>query len=144
MTAIDFGTVNWLAVIVAALAYFAIGAIWYIPATPMGQAWAKAIGFTRHPGEMDQANPAIYAFPLVAHVLTAAVTAALANALQVQSLTDGLLLGAIVWIGYHVPNWIMASVFNPHAKQPMNLIALYSGHHLLGMLAMGAVLGAWR
>src|SRR5688500_6156625 len=85
MTAIDFGTVNWRAVIVAALAYFAIGAIWYIPATPMGQAWARAIGFTSHPGEQGQANPTIYALPLLGHVVTAAVTAALANALGVQS-----------------------------------------------------------
>ena len=144
MTPIDFGTVNWIAVVVAAAAYFAIGAIWYIPQTPMGQAWARAIGFTSHPGEQGTANPAIYAFPLVAHLVTAAVTAALANALKVASLTDGLVLGLIVWIGYHVPNRIMASVFNPHAKQPMNLILLYSGHHLLGMLAMGAILGAWR
>ena len=144
MTAIDFGTVNWLAVIVAALAYFAIGAIWYIPNTPMGQAWARAIGFTMHPGEQGQANPTIYALPLLGHVVTAAVTAALANALKVQSVTDGMLLGVIVWIGYHVPNWILASIFNPHAKQPIALIGLYSAHHLLGMLAMGAILGAWR
>ena len=61
-----------------------------------------------------------------------------------QSISDGLLLGVIVWIGYHVPNWIMAAIFNPHAKQPITLIGLYSAHHLLGMLAMGAILGAWR
>jgi hypothetical protein len=33
-----FGDVNYLAVIVAAIAYFALGAIWYIPPV-MGRAW---------------------------------------------------------------------------------------------------------
>jgi hypothetical protein len=144
MTAIDFGAVNWLAVVVAALAYFAIGSIWYIPATPMGQAWARAIGFVSHPGEQGQANPSIYALPMLGHVVTAAITAALAAALNVQTVTDGMLLAVVVWIGFHVPNWILASVFNPHAKKPMQLIGLYSSHHLVGMLAMGAILGAWR
>ena len=34
---------NWLAVLVAALAYFAIGAVWYAPFL-FGNAWAAAGG----------------------------------------------------------------------------------------------------
>ncbi len=50
---------NWLAVIVAALAYFAIGALWYAPPV-FGKAWMAAGGM-----EMPEAgarpSPAIYA-----------------------------------------------------------------------------------
>lgn len=144
MNAVDFGQLNWLAVIVAALVYFAIGAIWYIPQTPMGKMWATAMGFVSHPGEGNQPNPTIYALPLLGHVVTAAVTAALARALQVQTVGDGVMLGLLVWLGYHVPNWILASIFNPHAKKPMTLIVLYNAHHLLGMIAVGAIVGGWR
>ena len=35
---------NWLAVFVAALAYFAIGAVWYAPGL-FGRTWAAAGGF---------------------------------------------------------------------------------------------------
>ena len=40
MSADLLGQLNWLAVIVAALVYFAIGAVWYVPFTPMGRTWA--------------------------------------------------------------------------------------------------------
>lgn len=143
MNAELLGQINWLAVIIATVVYFAIGAIWYVPFTPMGRTWATAMGFVSHPGENQQANPAIYALPLVAHLVTVAVTAWLARALQVHTLAGGLVLGLVVWLGYAVPNWLLASVFNPHAKQPMTLFGIYSVHHLLGLLAVGAIVGAW-
>ena len=47
---------NWLAVIVAALAYFVIGALWYAPPV-FGKAWMAAGGMTVEPG--DGPGPAI-------------------------------------------------------------------------------------
>lgn len=37
------GDLNWLAVLVAALAYFAVGALWYAPPV-FGKTWAAAGG----------------------------------------------------------------------------------------------------
>ena len=42
--AIDLGAINWLAVIVGTLIYFALGAVWFAPATPLGRAWVSASG----------------------------------------------------------------------------------------------------
>lgn len=36
-------TLNWLAVVVATLLAFAVGAVWYTPAL-FGKAWMKSIG----------------------------------------------------------------------------------------------------
>ena len=41
----DFSTVNWLAVLVAALASFAIGSLWYSPVL-FGKAWQRLSGMT--------------------------------------------------------------------------------------------------
>ena len=50
MTFDVLGDLNWLAVLVAALAYFAIGALWYAPPL-FGKAWMAAGGMTtRKPG----------------------------------------------------------------------------------------------
>ena len=53
MTFDVLGDLNWLAVLVAALAYFAIGALWYAPPL-FGKAWMAAGGMatpgSRAPG----------------------------------------------------------------------------------------------
>jgi len=67
---------NWLAVIVAALAYFVIGALWYAPPV-FGKAWMAAGGMTVEPG--DGPGPAIFAVPLVGSVLSAAALGWLAR-----------------------------------------------------------------
>lgn len=41
----DFSNINFLAVLVSALASFAIGSLWYSPLL-FGKAWQKAVGLT--------------------------------------------------------------------------------------------------
>ena len=52
-----FSDVNYLAVLVAALAYFALGAIWYIPPV-MGTTWQKAGGIEVPEGQGP--NPILF------------------------------------------------------------------------------------
>ena len=132
---------NWLAVIIGVILYFAIGAVWYMPFSPTGRIWSGAIGFVAHP-EGQRPSSAIYLAPLLAYVLVAIVTAMLARALGVASLTDGLYLGFMLWLGFGLPYWTLASIFNPHAKRPLTLILVQSAYHLIGMLILGALLGA--
>ena len=40
---LSFADLNWLAILVAALAFFALGAVWYQPKV-MGGRWMKAAG----------------------------------------------------------------------------------------------------
>jgi hypothetical protein len=137
------GQLNWLAVIAAAVLYFAVGAVWYMPFSPTGRAWMAAIGFVEHP-QGQRPSQAIYLAPLLGYVLVAVVAAMLTRALNVQTLANGLLLGVVLWLGFGLPYWILASIFNPHAKQPGRLIAIQSGYHLIGLLVVGAILGASR
>ena len=132
---------NWVAVILGAILYFALGAVWYMPFSPTGRTWMKAIGFVEHP-EGQRPGSAIYLAPLLGYVLVAVVSGMLARAVGVASLTDGLTLGFILWLGFGLPYWTLASIFNPHAKQPGTLILVQSAYHLIGMLILGALLGA--
>jgi len=72
------GDLNWLAVLVAALAYFAIGALWYAPPL-FGKAWMAAGGMTT-PEAGSRPSPAIYLTPLVGSVLSSVALAILAAA----------------------------------------------------------------
>ena len=36
---LDLAAINWLTVVVATVIYFALGAAWFAPQTPIGKAW---------------------------------------------------------------------------------------------------------
>jgi hypothetical protein len=131
---------NWLAVILGTVLYFGLGAVWYMGFSPTGRIWMRAIGFEAHP-EGQRPGGAIYLAPLVGYILVAVITAMLAQALGVGSVVDGLYLGFLLWLGFGLPYWTLASVFNPHAKQPGTLVVVQSAYHLIGMLLLGGLLG---
>ena len=89
---------NWLAVIVAALAYFAIGAVWYAPSV-FGKAWMAAGGLAM-PEAGTRPSPAIYLTPLIGSVLSAVALGMLAKATGTDTLEEGIALGLVVAIGF--------------------------------------------
>jgi hypothetical protein len=69
------------------------------------------------------------------------VTAAIADRIDVGGVPGGLLLGAVLWIGF--PAVILAgSVF--HEKVPWQLAAIHAGDWLLKLSVVAAIVGAWR
>jgi predicted cobalt transporter CbtA len=98
MTLDALGDLNWLAVIVGAVIYFAIGAVWFTPIL-LGRQWQRAIGWdeTRRPPEM---NPITYVGPALAYLVAAIATGMLAAATGSDTLAKGIVLGLVIGIGY--------------------------------------------
>ena len=96
MTFDGLSDLNWLAVLVAALAYFAIGALWYAPPV-FGRPWMAAGGMTM-PEEGTRPSPAIYLTPLVGSVLSSVALAMLAEATGTDTLQRGIVLGLVAAI----------------------------------------------
>jgi hypothetical protein len=92
------GDLNWLAVIVAAVAWFAFSAIWYsVP--PLSNAWLRAAKVT--PGD----GPPLVALlvpTFVGYLVTTVVIALIAQAVGASELIDGLTLGIVLGIGFGV------------------------------------------
>lgn len=82
---------NWLAVIVGAVIYFAIGAVWFTPIL-FARPWQRAIGWdeTRRPPEM---NPITYVGPALAYLVAAIATGMLAVATGSDTIGEGIVLG---------------------------------------------------
>ena len=100
MTFDVLGDLNWLAVIVAAIAYFAIGAIWYAPPV-LGKTWMAAGGISPEQTQsQDGPGAAIYVVPLIGSVLSAIALGMLAEATGTDTLGEGLVLGVVVAIGF--------------------------------------------
>src|SRR5262245_33894711 len=90
--------INWLAVLVAAIATFVLGGFWYGPL--FGRVWRAAEGQTEPPAKESQHHPAfVYGLSFVLMLIAAAI---LAIALEPnpnvpRSVTVGLAVG-IGWV----------------------------------------------
>ncbi len=136
------GDLNWLAVIVAAIAYFAIGAVWYSPPV-LGKTWMAAGGITV---EQTEGGPgaAVYAVPLVGSLLSAIALGMLAEATGTDRLGEGLVLGAVTAVGFALAISFVTATFESTKPKPMVWGAVNAGYHIVGNLVAAAIIGAWQ
>ncbi len=132
-----FGEMNYLAVLVAAVVSFAISGIWYMPKVA-GSAWLKETGLKVE--ELIDPKPAMIKSFGAAIVLAFGVAymIGLTGALGWQ---EGALLGLTLGVAIHgaagFPNYAFEN-------RSLRLFAIHMGNSLLGMTAMGAILGVWQ
>lgn len=131
-------SINILAVIVAAVLYMIVGALWYSPLL-FGNLWIRLLGKT---SEEIGANtsPTIYLFPMVGAVVAALVLSLISHALGVKTLVDGAALGGLVWLAFVATSTLTYTVFE---GPPQSVWLLYNGYQLVAYVLMGALLGAW-
>lgn len=104
----SFGALNWLAVVVATLAWFAFSAIWYsIP--PLSQAWAKAAGVDTS----GEGPPLALLFipTLIGYLVTTVVIGLLVAATGASTIGDGIALGAVLGIGFGLVGALVNQVY---------------------------------
>ena len=130
---------NWLAVIVGALVYFALGAVWYAPPV-FGNVWMKAAGLSM---EGEGPGAAIYVAPLIFSFLGTIANAMLAEATGSNSVGDGVVLGFVVAIGYGLSLIAVTAVFESNKPNATAWGAITAGYHMVGLLASAIIVSAW-
>lgn len=127
--------INYLAVGVAIVAAFVVSGVWY---GVLGRQMAAL-----HPAyaESGRSSAATAVVELVRNLVLAVVIAGLAGQLGLTRLTDGLLLGLVLWLGFPVI-LLAGSVF--HEKVPPKLAAIHAGDWLLKLLVIGGLVGGWQ
>ena len=133
-----FAGMNYLAVIVAALAGFGVGAIWY---TVFGKAWLDALGKTEDDIKGSGGSQAMpFVIALVADLVMAIMLAGLMGHLGDISLRGGLISALFVWVGFVITTMGVNHAFSGASPK---LTAIDGGHWLAVLLVMGAVIGAF-
>ena len=126
--------VNWLAVVVAAVASMALGFGWYMA---LSAQWLKAIGKTRDQINGKDPTPFIIGFivQLVMAYFIAVIVQALFGSVTVW---NGVLAGAHMWVGFVITSMILN---HRYQGAPWSL-TLIDGGYLLGvLLVQGVVIG---
>lgn len=132
----DLSEINYLAVLVAAIVGFGIGAVWYAPPV-LGKTWMALTGRTpdKTKGEAV-APPMIMAF--VATLISVFVLALFIG--EGASVGSGALAGLLAGVGIASMAIIVNGLFE---ARPTTLMAINSGYQILVLTAAGAILGAW-
>ncbi|HVK93215.1 MAG TPA: DUF1761 domain-containing protein [Noviherbaspirillum sp.] len=126
---------NWTAIAIAAVASFVVGALWFT--VFFGKAYAAALGKQDEPP--TKPAPIFLAGPFVCGLVTTITSAILVQALKIQSVTDALIFGAIVGIGYLASTTVNTAI-NPNIPRPLFYGLISGSYFLLSSLIVNVVL----
>ncbi len=133
------GQLNWIAVLAAAAAAFAVGAVWYSQSV-FGKAWMKGAGLTKK--QIDNPNMVkTMGGGAVTIFVSATALAVLYDVLALDSVFSGALLGVLVAGGFIVTNKLMHNFFEGKSSEYIMITALGD---IVSIGVMGAVLGLLR
>ncbi len=134
--------VNILAVFVAALVTFVLGAFWYSPLL-FAKQWMQAQGYTPEKLETmkKQGITRGYLVSLLCYLVMAYVVALLASYTNSTSVAQGLWLGFLAWLGFAATIGLIANMFS---DKPIAAWVIDAGYQLAYLLIMGAVLSVWH
>lgn len=136
----DFSSINFLAVLVAAIASFGLGALWYSPAL-FGKSWQAELGFSDEylkEGNMGK----IFGSSFILILVMAFGMAMLIQGHFAQEITwltglkHGLYVG-IVFVG------TSTGINMLYQRKSLKLWFIDAGYQIVFLAIMGAILGAW-
>ena len=136
MSVLSFSGLNWLAIIVAAIAFFALAAIWYQPRV-MGNTWMKAAGVD--PGG-DGPKPAMFGVTYVAYFVMATVLAMIARGIGASSFSDGLVLGLLTGFAFVALQALINATYEGRSR---NLVRANGGIGIIGHVVMAVIITTW-
>jgi hypothetical protein len=127
--------INWVAVLVAAAVFYAIGYVIHMRLVDL-EAWDAA----KHTDKAKLSKTRMAA-GMILPLATAIGLAVLFNWGNVTGVGDGILWGLVIALGSALPvlwyNWF-------YGTSPIWIFWVDSAHQLIGHAAVGAILGGWR
>ncbi|MGD8327259.1 MAG: DUF1761 domain-containing protein [Sphingomonadales bacterium] len=129
-------SLNWLAIVAATIAAMVVGGIWYSPPVA-GKKWMELTNFNP---ETAPKPGAVMAKATFANFIVAIMLAGILQRMGYQALIPGAATGALLgalFIGPAIwPNYGFEG-------KPIKLFLIHMGNTVIGLAAMGAILGAW-
>src|ERR1700722_17213652 len=130
---------NWVAILVAAIASFLFEALWY---SVFMSEWLAGIGRTREWLLSSGTSPALQCgVSILCGVLAATVLRICIQGSGEHSARRGILVGALVWLGFVATSWATEYIFE---VRTLKIYAVNAGFWLFDLMLMGAIVGAWK
>jgi len=129
-------TTNYWAVLVAALAYWFLGAIWYTGL--FGKQWMMLTGMTEEKAKHGTALAYIGSLAMI--FVLGIVMSCWVDYYGAEDAMSGAKAGFWAWLGFVVTSGIVNGLFE--RTKPMLYVINYS-YHLLGCVITGIIVAVW-
>jgi hypothetical protein len=131
---------NYLAVVVAAVVYWLLGALWF--GVLFTKPWMQLEHISQEQAAAMQgaASAVPYIVSFFLGLLIAFVLAQLCAWRNASTAARGASLGVLLWIGIVGPVTYTTSMYE---MRPPHLFLINEGYVLVGFCLMGAIVGAW-
>jgi len=127
--------VNLLAAVVAAMAAFLTGGLYWAFLTP---AWLRYLG---RPPEEARPTPAQLGVAFVSRVVLACILGVFVGWAGAQEVGAGAEIGFLAWLGFVIPPAVGQAAFE---RKPWQVLVIGLPESLIGFVLVGAIVGAWR
>lgn len=136
-----FENINFLAIIFASLSSFVVGGFWYSKSMFM-KIWMKETGLTKKDIEKKQDMTQIFISTFLLAVISAYFLAVFLYMVGGPKLDwlDGAVFGAVVGMAFVATSQATHVLFE---RKTLKLFAVQSGHDILKLVVMGAIIGAF-
>lgn len=134
-------SINYLAVLVAAIASMVIGGVWYSPMV-FGKLWMKLSGLDEKALEEGKKKgmAKMYAVAFLGTLVMSYVLAHFVDYAGATDLVSGLQLGFWVWLGF-IATVLLGSVL--WEGKSVKLYLLNNAHYVVSLLVMSVILAMW-
>ncbi|MEX1113116.1 MAG: DUF1761 domain-containing protein [Patescibacteria group bacterium] len=127
--------VNYWAVLVSGIVAMVIGAVWY---GSFAKPWMKGAGLTKK--DAEKADPSTYFVSFLAFLLAFYVLAHVAALAEVANVTEGILAGLWMWLGFVAT---VTGINYLYQQKSLQFYAIDTGYILLVFLVAGGIIGGW-
>ena len=131
-------SVNYWAVLVGAIIYMALGALWYSPAL-FGKSWMLLVGKTEEDVKQGP-SPLVYLYAFGCALLMAYALARVFVYVGVGSLLQGVLVAILLWLGFTAATTLPNFLFE---DRPLKLFSIESTYPLAAMMVMAVIYVLW-
>lgn len=130
--------INWLAVLIASVGYFAIGAIWYAPL--FGKSWVKNHNIDINDPEAKKGVAGLMITSFFIMFIICFGLAVMISRLDLSSAMSGIKLGFLTGICFSAAS---ISITYLYLKKPFALHMIDGLYHLVGQIAASIILCVW-
>jgi hypothetical protein len=134
----QLANLNWISVVVASVAYFMLGYVWYV--LLFSKQYKASLG---KENETLPNTPIFMVGPAVCCLVYTVTSGVLMHALNIGTYGGALEFALIVGIGYLVTNTVNIAI-NPNIPRPIYYGVITGAYHLVGFTIANIILVAMR